>query len=93
MADENPTGGRIIKEICNTEVPVYSSGIFTTKSSFGAKIKTSSTGTIEVQYCGDDEGTWRDLTIVEPHVWHPDRIVAIRESGTNISESNILIGY
>lgn len=99
--NKNSAGFETIFEVATTDDVAFASGEFYAtyetgnRVNSGFKIKASATGTIKVQYMGDDSGRVVDLVITsnDLHVWLSDRIKRIIESGTTVPAGNILVGW
>lgn len=89
----NEHGNYPILEIFKTQPVIFTNGIAKTKASNGAKIKCTTSGTLQVRYAGNDAGKFETLEVIDPKTWLPDRIVEIKEAGSTLTASQITFGW
>lgn len=81
-------------EILRTHQPTaYDNGIYKVPGPDGGKMKIKTNGTVEVHYLNDPAGTYRSISVNGTNAWDmPDVIDEIKEAGTTVPLTDILIG-
>lgn len=84
----------VILEICRTEVPSFTDGVYKSPWKNGFKVKATAEGNLSVRYIGDEPDVYRVLKVYGTNTWDlPDRIIEIRDhEDTTLTISDVLVG-
>lgn len=85
---------KVIFEICQTDAPSFSGGIYKCPWINGCKVKATAAGNLSVRYVGDAVGVYRVLAVPGTNTWDlPDRIIEIRDHvDTTLDLATVIVG-